>query len=211
MKQKKDIGIQPKIFQIAVSGIFLLLLAACASSSDIHNKSQAELSSQQKQTLSASQLNKVSTTHVNQIGQQSSALDAPQISSSVEAEQLTINQLKVYADRCSPNAKELPPQGLDCSELNLRVKRLYKSDDDVTEALVTLDRLGRTDNVDNIDSALKDLEDGQPGSSFNSQAIAGSVTTPQTPAPTESQENLEDFLNENGLSINAGAIIANQG
>ena len=204
MKQKKYIGIEPKVFQTVVSGMFLLLSTACVSSSDIKNKPQAELSSKQKQTLSA-------TTHVHQIGQQNSALDAAQISSSVEAEQLTINQLKVYADRCSPNATELPPKGLDCSELNLRVKRLYKSDDDVTEALVTLDRLGRTDNVENIDSALKDLEDGKPSLSFNSQAIAGSVTTPQTPPPTESQENLEDFLNENGLSINAGAIIANQG
>ena len=204
MKQKKYIGIEPKVFQTVVSGMFLLLSTACVSSSDIKNKPQAELSSKQKQTLSA-------TTHVHQIGQQNSALDAAQISSSVEAEQLTINQLKVYADRCSPNATELPPKGLDCSELNLRVKRLYKSDDDVTEALVTLDRLGRNDNIDNIDSALKDLEDDKPGLSFNSQAIAGSVTTPQTPAPTESQENLEEFLNENGLSINAGAIIANRG
>ena len=204
MKQKKYIGIEPKVFQTVDSGMFLLLSTACVSSSDIKNKPQAELSSKQKQTLSA-------TTHVHQIGQQNSALDAAQISSSVEAEQLTINQLKVYADRCSPNATELPPKGLDCSELNLRVKRLYKSDDDVTEALVTLDRLGRNDNIDNIDSALKDLEDGKPGLSFNSQAIAGSVTTPQTPAPTESQENLEEFLNENGLSINAGAIIANRG
>ena len=210
MKQKKDISIQPKMSQTVVSAISVLILVACASSTDINNTPQAELSSKQNKTRSVSELNKVSTTQVNQIGQQSSALDAPQISSSVEAEQLTVDQLKDYADRCSPNAKERPPKDLDCSELKLRVKRLYKSDDDVTEALVTLDRLGRTDNVDNIDSALKDLEDGQPGSSFNSQAIAGSVTTPQTPAPTESQENLEDFLNENGLSINAGAIIANQ-
>ena len=112
MKQKKYIGIEPKVFQTVVSGMFLLLSTACVSSSDIKNKPQAELSSKQKQTLSA-------TTHVHQIGQQNSALDAAQISSSVEAEQLTINQLKVYADRCSPNATELPPKGLDCSELNL--------------------------------------------------------------------------------------------
>jgi len=204
MKRKKDINIRLKVSQTMVSAISLLILTACASSTDLNNKPQAELSSNQK----VSQVDKVSTTHVNQIGQQSSALDAPQISSSVEAEQLTVNQLKVYADRCSPNAKELPPKDLDCSELNLRVKRLYKSDDEVVGALVTLDRLGRNDT---IDSALEDLKDGRPGSSFSSQAIAGSVTLPQTPEPTENPDNLEDFLNENGLPVNAGAIIPNRG
>ena len=204
MKQKKDTYIRPKVSQTMVSAISLLILAACASSPDVNNKSQAQLSANQK----ASQEDKVSTTHVNQIGQQSSALDAPQISSSVVAEQLTVDQLKVYADRCSPNAKKLPPEDLDCSELNLRVKRLYKSDDEVVEALVTLDRLGRNDT---IDSALADLKDGQPGSSFSSQAIAGTVTSPQPPDPIETQDNLEDFLNGSGVPVNTGAIISNRG
>jgi len=190
------------------SAVSVLILVACASSTDINNTPQAELSSKQNKTRSVSELNKVSTTQVNQIGQQSSALDAPQISSSVEAEQLTVDQLKDYADRCSPNAKERPPKDLDCSELKLRVKRLYKTDNEIVEALITLDRLGRTDT---IDSGLEDLKDGRPGSSFSSQAIAGSVTLPQTPEPTENPDNLEDFLSENGIPVNAGAIIPNRG
>jgi len=90
--------------------------------------------------------------------------------------------------------------------LNLRVKRLFRSEDKVTEALITLDRLGRNDTIDN---ALEDLEDGHPGNSLNSQAIAGGLLDPTPPAPPDPEENLEDFLNQNGLAINAGAIIAN--
>ena len=206
MQYKQHMRIPLKLYQTLVYGMALLLVVSCASSVEPKNASKIDLSSKQKPTKTISEVNKGSITHVNQIGQHNDTLNTAQILSKADKDQLKVHQLKGYVDRCSPNATQSPHQGLDCSELKLRVKRLFRSDDELGEALVTLDRLGRNDNINN---AVQDLEGGRLDLSFNSQAIAGSLSTSQTPAPPEKEESLGDILNENGLSINAGGIITN--
>lgn len=184
-----------------------LLLISCEttrSTGETENKEQAALS---QSAYATPHYDEPSSINISQISSANATLSTRQIASPADVDQLTVNQLRTYADRCSPNATLPPPQDLDCSELNLRVKRLFRLDNKITDALILLDRLGRNDSVNN---ALEDLEDGLPGKSLNSQAIAGGLIDPTPPAPPpDPEENLEDYLNQNGLAINAGAIIQN--
>lgn len=184
-----------------------LLLISCETTGATGDTAYRDNSVSQQSMHSTPNRSEPSSINMSQISSANATLDTRQISSAVDTDQLTVNQLRTYADRCSPNAKRPPPQGLDCSELNLRVKRLFRSDDKITDALILLDRLGRNDTIDN---ALEDLEDGSPNYSLNSQAIAGGLLDPSPPPPPpDPEENLEDYLNQNGLTINAGAIIQN--
>ena len=85
---------------------------------------------------------------------------------------------------------------MDCSEINLRVKRLRRSDDHVNDALITLDRLGRQNT---LDEGLNDLKNGRPVSSLNVQAIASGILESAPTDPTEL---------EGDIKIETGAIIA---
>lgn len=186
--------------------VLTLSLSACAA--PLSQSTLATSSSLAQTAPSQTEPDKRSSTNVSQIGDQALSLQAPQISAQVDVNQLTVDQLRIYADRCSPKAKLPQPKDLDCSELGLRVKRVFRSNDNIAEALITLDRLGRNDTGVN---ALEDLEDGRPGASFSSQAIAGGLlgTDNLPPERVEPVDSLEEFLNQNGLSINAGAIIRN--
>lgn len=184
-----------------------LLLASCASTPAAEDLEAFEASSPPEAVSYATTSKDSSATRVNQIGGQLPTLSTAQINAGFDANKLTVDQLRAYADRCSPDAAFPPPQGLDCSEVNLRMKRLMRSDDRVTDALVTLDRLGRNDTVNDT---LEDLKNGKPGSSFNSQAIAGGILEPVTPPAPEPEEDIEDILKQNGLGASVGAIIAAQ-
>lgn len=184
-----------------------LVLTSCASTPAAVDLEASEISSARNDVRYSNMPNGTSATRVNQIGNQLPTLSAAQIESGFDTNKLTVEQLRAYADRCSPNAVFPPPQGLDCSEVNLRMKRLMRSDDRVTDALVTLDRLGRNNT---INDTLEDLKDGRPSGAFNSQAIAGGILDPITPPTPEPEENLEDILKNNGLDISAGVIIAAQ-
>jgi len=186
---------------VAFSGLVLSVVACSVTGSQPSQKPQIP-SQHAAQTVVQN-----SATDIGQIGVQTASLKANQINQTTVVDQLTIDQLRAYSDRCSPQANLSAPKGLDCSELSLRVKRIFNTDDKVTEALITLDRLGRNDT---LNRALEGLENGLPGQSLKGQAIAGGLVDPAPPPmPTEPEENLEDFLNQNGLSINAGAIIQN--
>lgn len=184
-----------------------LVLSSCASTPTAVDLEALEMSTPPENITYANTPNDTSSTNVSQIGDQPRTLSAAQIDSGFDANKLTVEQLRAYADRCSPDALFPPPQGLDCSEVNLRMKRLMRSDDRVTDALVTLDRLGRNNT---INDTLEDLKDGKPGGSLNSQAIAGGILDPVAPPAPPPEENLEDILNKNGIDFNAGAFIAAQ-
>lgn len=183
------------------------ILMSCASTSGPADIKTIKTSSASQNVNYANETTEKSSISVNQIGNQTSTLAAPQIAATLDTNRLSVEQLKAYADRCSPNAVTPPPQGLDCSEINLRIERMLQSDDLVNDALITLDRLGRNRT---IDDNLEDLKNGRPGSSLNSQAIAGGILDPVTPTPTEPEPNTLDLLKENGVNFDIGAIIPTQ-
>ena len=152
----------------------------------------------------APQLDKDSTSSIAQITSQDQADAAYQIADQETRESLTVDQLRNYADRCGPEAIEEAPPEIDCSELGLRIQRVYKTEDQVVDALITLDRLGRNASAENVSD---DLRDGRPDNSLNAQAIASGIFEPAPPAPEAPPppEEIENSLT-NGL---IDAIIAN--
>jgi len=144
---------------------------------------------------------------VNQIGARSQGLTAPQIQSNTpRAPQLTVEQLRIFADRCLPNSQLPPPSDLDCSEINLRMQSLLREDDEIIDALITLGQLGRADS---LGRAIDDLNEGRSGDSLTGGAIAGGFINGPVPTPAplpDTPPELEKFLQENGLNINQGII-----
>ena len=172
------------------------ILMSCASTSGPADIKTMKTPSASQNVNYANETTEKSSISVNQIGNQTSTLATPQITATLDTNKLSVEQLKAYADRCSPNAVTPPPQGLDCSEINLRVKRLRRSDDHVNDALITLDRLGRQNT---LDEGLNDLKNGRPVSSLNVQAIASGILESAPTDPTEL---------EGDIKIETGAIIA---
>lgn len=207
MKDNRFIETQLKLHPMWFCGISSFILMSCANIAEQPDIEALDGSAISQNVSYANEINEKSSINVNQIGSQTSTLTAPQIEPTLDANKLSVDQLKAYADRCAPNAVSPPPSGLDCSELNLRIDRMLNSDDLVNDALVTLDRLGRNNT---IDENLEGLKNGRPGSSINSQAIAGGILDPVTPLPTEIENDSIDFLRENGFNIDAGAIISTQ-
>lgn len=199
MKDNRYMRSKTKLSHMWFCGLLPFALMSCVNIAELSDVEAVD-------GYTASQAEK-SSISVRQIGHQTSTLTAPQIEANLDANKLSVEQLKAYADRCSPNAVTPPPQGLDCSEINLRIERMLQSDDLVNDALITLDRLGRNKT---IDDNLADLKNGRPGSSLNSQAIAGGILDPVTPAPTEPEPNTLDILKENGVNFDIGAIIPTQ-
>ena len=119
------------------------------------------------------------------------------------------DRLKSYADRCVPGKSTYQPD-LDCSELSLRLKKVFRSDDKISEALFTLDRLGRSVSKSSVSN---ELERNSDNLSLSAQAVAsGSLNTPPPELPEDPVPlDLEKFLSENGLGINAGVIVNNGG
>ena len=177
-------------------GAISLILMSCASTSGSADIKTMKTPSASQNVNYANETTEKSSISVNQIGNQTSTLATPQITATLDTNKLSVEQLKAYADRCSPNAVTPPPQGLDCSEINLRVKRLRRSDDHVNDALITLDRLGRQNT---LDEGLNDLKNGRPVSSLNVQAIASGILESAPTDPTEL---------EGDIKIETGAIIA---
>ncbi|MEL7399900.1 MAG: hypothetical protein AAFN68_04920 [Pseudomonadota bacterium] len=86
------------------------------------------------------------------------------------------------------------------------MSRTFKSEDKVIEALVLLDRLGRSDD-DNDSLGL-----GGYGSGISASAVVASgIADPLLNAPQPELEEFTDFLEQNGLAIETGAIVARTG
>lgn len=185
-----------------------LLCVACANTPDAKSVVESDTSVSQTEDARQTQVENNSI-NMNQIASASTDFDAPQISKSVDAEQLTVQQLKAYADRCGPE-KTVVDNDIDCSELSLRVRKVFRSDDKIQEALITLDRLGRSETEK---EAADELGRNTGDLSYAAQAIANGVLNGEVPELPEEPvaDDLEKFLNENGLGVNAGAIITTPG
>lgn len=184
-----------------------VFMTACASNTITADDTEAKITSSKKAV--SSPVDARSTTSVTQISSSKSSFTAQQISRDVDAAQLTVEQLKTYADRCIPG-KSTYRDDIDCSELSLRLKKVFRSDDKINEALFTLDRLGRSVSNSGVSNEL----DRNYGDLSNSaQAIAGGLQNPSPVEPPEDaiSDDLEKFLNANGLGVNAGIIVNNGG
>lgn len=187
-------ALKTTITVLALSGI----MTGCGTSNT------AQQSTQNKAAPQTASVNKLSTTSINQIGTRDGKLDTAQIMRSA-GNNLTVDQLKVYADRCRPNSTQPVPAGLDCSEIRLRMKRVFRSDDKVAEALFTLNRLSQNDKLQNdIDGDLK-------YGNLNADAVASQAFQDLGSAPPEEAGDFTDFLEANGLSLDSGAIIIDSG
>lgn len=191
-----------------LAGGGLILLTACA-----HKTSETEppylRSSQMAQAPIGSTESGRVPLEVNQISSRQSGFEARQISPSFALGQITIKQLQTYVDRCAPGST-LPTRDLDCSDLSLRIKDVLRSDDDVREALITLDRLGRSGR----ESIGNDEFDRNSGDlSYLAQGIASGLLEPEPAEPPKEPEikDLDSILNELGLEQNAGIIIDSSG
>lgn len=187
------------------SGILVLaltaLLSSCASSGPAETTANLPV---RKEMRAASQIDKDSTSSIAQISSQDQKEAAYQISKNQAGASLTIDQLRNYADRCGPeNLTDSPPE-IDCSALGLRIKRAYKTEDQVVDALITLDRLGRNASAEDVSD---DLRDGRADGSANAQAIASGIFEPAPPAPEAPPppEELEELITNGFID----AIIAN--
>jgi len=190
----------------AIVAISLFFVTSCA-----HNETRQNLTKGASHDVALKQADASSSVTVSQIGSREQVLSAPQIQSRADdAAQLTVEQLRTFVDRCLPNNQLPPPAGLDCSEINLRMRNLSRNDDTIAEALVTLGQLSR---VDNLGRAIDDLNDGSSGRTLTGGAIAGGLVNGQindggegNPLPTDTTPSLEQFLQENGLSLDQGVI-----
>lgn len=200
----------------AVKLIFLslctMLLSACAHNSDIAlSESEAELENvKPAQQISQISLNSRSTADVDQIGVASRDYRTKQVLKNTDIPQLTVDQLIAYADRCAPN-QQSKRSDIDCSELSLRVRRVFKTEDRVAEALITLNRLGRNQISE---TAEDQLARNSRNLSVSAQAIASGTFEAGQPLPTDQpivSDALENFLNDIGLGVNAGAIVQSGG
>lgn len=182
-------------------------VSGCAS--DTVNSAASVDQINKSNTASSSPIDARSTTSVTQIASSDTGFTAQQISRDVDTVQLTVEQLKTYADRCVPG-KSTYRDDIDCSELSLRLKKVFRSDDKINEALFTLDRLGRS--VSNS-SVSNELDRNYGDLSHSAQAVAGGLQDPSPVEPPEDaiSDDLEKFLNQNGLGINAGIIVNSGG
>ena len=182
-------------------GIISCILTACAHNStdtaSINVASpQLELAPIGKVEQKASQL------HINQIATANTDLKARQILSKVDAAQLTVKQLQAYVDRCAPG-RSLPQGDLNCSELSLRVKKVFQADDIIQNALITLNRLGRN-GIEN--TGQNELEQNSRNLSYSAQGIANGLLEhmPTAPVQEPQTDNLDALINQFGLDQNSG-------
>jgi|GEM_PF-4678737 len=188
---------------LTVSSIAIMalsvLLSSCASSVPPNAAEDIPV----RPERSSVKLDKHSTSSIAQITNKDQEEAAYQIVRSQTDEPLTVRQLQNYVDRCGPQSSGVQPTKIDCSELGLRIKKVYKTEDQVVDALITLDRLGRNASAEDVSD---DLRDGRADNSLNAQAIASGIFEPAPPAPeAPPPEEVEDIIT-NGL---VDAIIAN--
>lgn len=196
-------------WRVYLGGGVSILLGACA-----HNAPETEpldiRNSQIVQAPIGSPESRRDPLEVNQISSTQSSFEARQISPGPALDQITIKQLQTYVDRCAPESV-LPKGDVDCSDLSLRIKDVLRSDDDVREALITLDRLGRNDRKNSIGNDAFDRNGD--GLSYLAQGIASGLLETEPAEPLEEPEikDLDSILNELGLEQNAGIIIGSGG
>ena len=143
--------------------------------------------------------------NIEQIDRTQSALDTQQIPSDQPARNLTVAQLRAYQDRCAPDAGSPPPPNLNCEELRLRIERTFRSDDEVANALATLDRLTAPETSD----LLSRLENGDLRG-LDAQAVASGTISPESGQPSPEDDPDAAKLQELEAALGAIAIIPPQ-
>ena len=143
-------------------------------------------------------------TAIDQISNTQEQLTAAQIRPAPDTEQLTVGQLRTYADRCMAGTDLMPPPDLDCSELKLRIDRTFETEDDLADALAVLDRLGRADNADDVARRLNNRKFDQ---SQDAQAIANGILDPAVPQAEKINADSSGLLETDLQNIDPGIII----
>ncbi|MEO1014495.1 MAG: hypothetical protein AAFX08_04830 [Pseudomonadota bacterium] len=114
-------------------------------------------------------MEQISPEAAEQIAAQIAAAQIAAIGPDGEEVRLSVEQLREYRDRCAPDAKTPPPPGYDCSEARLRIRRAFRTEDDLARALAIIDLLGRPEarrNLQGLPIASSQSIDAQ-------QAVAG--------------------------------------
>ncbi|MEP1229216.1 MAG: hypothetical protein ABJG88_00930 [Litorimonas sp.] len=182
-------------------------LTACSHSAQLDNpplnKAGIKNDTGQQGDLSHQSSQLAPSVSVSQIGDKSQTLTTPQIDAPSQTKpQLSVEQLRIFADRCEKDSPTPPPEGLDCSEIDLRMQRLLSADDNIIDALITLGQLGRNDN---LARTIDDLNVGTSRQTLIGGAIGGGFVNPPPPPETATPEpspELEQFLQDNGLILN---------
>jgi hypothetical protein len=184
--------------------IVTLVVAGCQAAKPTLTRAGADAVNEASRDVSSTDTSATITgAQISQISSTDSTIGAAQIDQQADVAVLTIDQLRTYADRCLPNSPLPAPEALDCSELGLRVKRALNTEDKISEALATLDRLGRSDGADEISRSLKE---GRIEDSLSAQAIAGGILEGlPTQEPDDPDEKLKELLDESA-AIEAGVI-----
>ena len=168
------------------AGFVSCLLAACA-----HNTPETtsiEVSSSRVERAPVGSVGQASSPlDVNQIATANTGFESRQILLNGDDNQLSIEQLQVYADRCAPGRFQ-PSDGLDCSELSLRVKKVYRSEDEIQDALITLDRLGRGGNGN---KGQNELDQNTGNLSHSAQGIASDLLDPSPAEQPQGPETID--------------------
>lgn len=151
---------------------------------------------------------------IDQIPVGDAALSAPQINESNGSEpvRLTIDQLREYRDRCAPDAKSKPPADYDCSQSRLRVRRAFRSDDDLARALAVLDQLAHPQDERSLTGrggrSRKSIESSEGALAAASGALNGSsALSPETAAATGLAQGLQKAIESGDLSPAPGVVI----
>lgn len=101
-----------------------------------------------------------------------------------ESRQVSVDQLQAYKDLCA-DAVTPPPEGIDCSEMRLRVERAFESEDDFDRALLLLDSLTRQSLRDDDTRLVDAVRDGR-NFSYSPELLMGADTVaPPQPDPPE--------------------------
>lgn len=121
---------------------------------------------------------------IKQISSTGSSVIPRQINQTTSVPQVSVKQLKTYLDRCAP--MKTSAQGIDCSELSLKIKRVLKTGDRVIDALTTLYGLGRSENISTIDGELS--RTSREYLSSSAQAVASGLHVGATTFPTNANQ-----------------------
>ena len=163
------------------------LVACAAGGSAVPDKKERQVAEgvvepASREFFSGTQSSSTETT-IEQIGSARSGADQMQISSAPSDPRPIVEQLREYADRCADEQRQ--PQGLDCSELKLRMEKKLGSEDRLLEALTIIDTFARGGSKDRQtggmtkDPGLDELSASAVGEDFlrSGQSAEGSVDT----------------------------------
>ncbi len=143
-------------------------------------------------------IEQISPKEAEEIAAQIAAAQIAAVGPDGEEVVLSVEQLREYRDRCAPDAKTPPPPGYDCSEARLRIRRAFRSDDDLARALAIIDLLGRPEARRN----LQGLPIASALSLDAQQAVAGGAIDLNAPTALTTSGGQMDPL-ASGLPVEA--------